>query len=190
MEFDSVIKKRHSVRSFKDKKASWKDVLEAIDSTISCPFAGNQNNIKFIIVENPETIKKIAKLSEQSWVEDSGIVVVVISDNRHLEKLYGDRGKIYTRQQAGAAIQTFLLKLIDLGLGACWVGAFPDELLEQLLKFPSHMRIEAVIPIGYEKPEKLKPETRKQVLENLLFWEEYDQQKRPALFKEHKGGMD
>jgi len=190
MEFDSVIKKRHSVRSFKDKKASWKLVLEAIDTTLECPFAGNQNNLKFIIVEKPETIKQISKLCDQKWIEEAGIVIVLCSDNRNLERMYGERGKIYTRQQAGAVIQTFLLKLTDLGLGACWIGSFSDELLEQVMKIPSHMRIEAVIPIGYEKPSKIKSEKKKQHLENIINWEEFGRLKRPALFEESRKGMD
>jgi len=190
MEFDNLVKKRHSVRDFADKKTSWKLVLDAIDSTLACPYADNQNNLKFIIIEKPETIKEISKLSEQSWIEDASIVVVVCSDNRHLEKMYGDRGKIYSRQQAGAAIQTLLLKLTDLGLGACWIGAYPDEILEQTLKIPSFMRIEAIIPIGHEKPVKGKPEKIKLSLEHVIRWEDFSQERRPTLFEEHKGGLD
>ena len=190
MEFDNVIKKRHSVRTFTDKKASWKLVLDAIDSTLQCPYADNQNNLKFIIIEKPETIREISKLSEQEWIQDASILVVVCSDNRHLEKMYGDRGKIYSRQQAGAAIQTFLLKLDDLNLGACWVGAYPDEILEQILKVPSYMRIEAVIPIGHEKPVKGKPEKRKLSLEHVLRWEDFSQERRPTLFEESRRPLD
>lgn len=187
MEFDKVIEKRHSVRSFKDKKASWEDVMEAIDSAIKNPFAGNQNNIRFIIVENPETIKRLAKFAEQAWIEQAGIVIVVCSNNTHLEKLYGDRGKIYSRQQAGALIQTLILKLTDLGLATCWVGAFSDELVEQLLKIPEDNRIEAIIPVGYEKPEKGKEhKPRKKELANAIFWEQWYSTKRPMLFAPSK----
>ncbi|MDP1695827.1 MAG: nitroreductase family protein [archaeon] len=188
MDFNKVIEARRSIRSFKSKKADWKHVLLAIESALHAPMAGNNNPLKFIIVENPETIKKIAKFSEQSWISQAGIVVVICSDNTVLEKLYGDRGKIYCRQQAGAAIENFLLKITDAGLAACWIGAFTDELVEQLLRIPEHMRIEAIIPVGYaaEKPSY----KRKHSLENAIFWEEYLISKRPTIFPESKIGRN
>src|SRR3989344_4790062 len=119
MEFDSVVRKRHSVRSFKSKAPSWRDVLEAVDSALQVPTSGGHYHIKFLFVENPETIKKISKLAEQSWIAESKFLAVVCSNDTPLEDLYGERGRVYSRQQAGAAIQTFLLKLVDLGLSAC-----------------------------------------------------------------------
>src|SRR3989344_3282298 len=98
MEFDSVIKKRKSVRSFKSEKASWKDVLEAIDAANQGPFTDNNNNIKFVIVEEPDTISKLAEECEQLWMNKAGIIAVVTSEDKHLEKMFGDKGRVYSRQ--------------------------------------------------------------------------------------------
>src|SRR3989338_40500 len=150
MEFDKVIESRKSVRSFRSKKASWKDVIEAINSALQAPFAGNQNHMNFIIIERQETINRISELTNQLWINECGILVIVCSDDTHLENLYGERGRIYSRQQAGAAIYMLLLKLEDLGLGGCWIGAYTDELVKQKLKIPQHIQVEAIIPVGYE----------------------------------------
>ena len=159
MDFDSVIEKRASARSFKSKKASWKDILEAIDAAIKAPSAGKMHHLKFVIIEEQEKIEKIAEFTDQLWISESGILVVVCSDDTHLENQYGERGRVYSRQAAGAAIENFLLKITDLGLSACWVGSYTDELIKQLLKIPAHIQIEAIIPIGYSKtkptPSKL-----------------------------------
>ena len=181
MEFDSVIEKRRSTRSFKPKRASWKDVLEAIDAASQAPFAGNMNHMKFIIIENPPEIEILAKLCSQSWITEAPIVLIACSDDTHLENLYGERGRVYSRQGAGAAIENLLLKLVDLGLAGCWVGSYTDELVKQHFNIPSQIQIEAVIPIGYEqKSTKSKP--RKKKLENAIFWEKWDQGKRPTIF--------
>lgn len=187
MDFDGIIESRRSIKSFKKKKADWKQAMYAIDMALKAPMAGNINTFKFIIVENSNTINRIAELCDQLWINQAGIVVVVCSDNTPLEKLYGERGKIYSRQQAGAAIENLLLKVTDMGLSACWVGAFTDELLEQLLKIPEHMRIEAVIPIGYasEKPGY----KRKHSLENSIYWEAWGTNKRPTIFSEKRTDM-
>jgi len=182
MEFDSVIEKRVSVRSFKDKKASWKLVLEAIDSASKAPFPGNKNHIKFLIIENPETINKIAEFANQLWINEAPILVVICSDDTHLESQYGERGRVYSRQAAGAAIENFLLKITELGLSSCWVGAYTDELIKQTLKIPMHIQIEAILPVGYSKNKSDKK--RKIALEHLLRWENWDTLRRHELFQE------
>ena len=184
MQFDQVIKKRHSVKSFKKRKAPWDKVLEAIDAATKGPFSGNIQNLKYIIIEDTGKIKELTEHSHQSFINQAGLVLVICSDDTYLENHYGERGRIYNRQQAGAAIQTVLLKLVDLGLSACWVGAFTDELIRNYLDIPSHIQVEAIIPIGYEKPERFKSKKKKQHLENVIFWEKWDQDKRPTLFQE------
>jgi nitroreductase len=184
MDLDKVVEKRHSVRSFKDKKVSWKDVMTAIDSALQGPFAGNMNNLKFIIVENTEKIKNIANHSQQSWISESGILIVVCSDDSFLEKQYGDRGTVYSKQQAGATINTLLLKLTDLGLGNCWVGAYADEYVKRELDIPSDIQVEAIIPVGYENPSKIRKKPSKHTLERAINWEKWGKNKRPAFFQD------
>lgn len=182
MEFDSVIRKRHSVRSYTNKKANWRAAMEAIDSSIKGPFAGNMNHLKFLIIERPETIKKIAGFAQQTWITEAQILVIVCSNDAFLEKQYGERGRVYSRQQAGAAILTFILKLVDLGIDSCWVGAYSDELIKQLLKIPENIQIEAIIPIGYENPKKIKKKSKKLSLERSIYWEEWKKIRRPTIF--------
>jgi nitroreductase len=182
MEIDELVKRRKSVRSFKKKKASWKDVLEAIDVAIQGPFAGNYNNLRFMIVEDKKTIMDIADLCEQDWISEVGILVLVCSDDSHLENTYGDRGRVYSRQQAGAAIYSFMLKLSDLGLGSCWVGSYNDGAIRDKLRIPTYIQIEAIVPVGFESGSKKKEQ--KKDLENVLYWEEWGKGKRPTPFDE------
>ena len=189
MQLDSAIKKRHSVRAFKKKKAPWDKVLEAINAAIEAPSAGNIANLKFILVEDHETIHKLAKHSHQSWMTKAGIVVVACSDDTNLETLYGERGRGYNKQHTGAAIENFLLKITDLGLAACWVGAYTDELIRSTLKIPSHIQVEALIPVGYEKPEKAHKK-RKKALENVIYWEEWNKSKKKTKFEESKKELE
>ena len=186
MEFDQLVKKRKSVREFVRKKASWKSVLEAIDSANQGPFAGNFNPLRYLIVEDKETIDFISKECGQDWISQVGIIVVVLSDDTNLEETYGERGRVYSRQQAGAVIQTMLLKITDLGLAACWVGSYNDEHVKQRLKIPEHIQIEAILPIGYENTKIKSDKKDKKELDTALYWEKWDQKKRPALFDEGK----
>lgn len=184
MDLDKAIANRRSVRSFKEKSASWKQVIEAIDAAVQAPFAGNNNHLSFIVVEDSGMIRKIAEDSEQLWIQQAGIVVVVLGDDRHLEHLYGERGRIYGRHQAGAAIQNFLLKMTDLGLSACWVGSYDDDLMRSHLGIPSHLNIEAVIPVGYEKEKPKAKKVRKRKLDTIISWGVFGRSRRDFIFKE------
>ena len=185
MEFDSVIDERKSVRSFKSKTPSWKLVIEAIDAARKAPFADGRNHLKFIIIEDQEKIDKIAELAAQSWISSSKLLVIVCSDDTNLENMHGDRGRIYSRQQSGAAIENFLLKLVDLGLSGCWVGSYSDEMIKQMLKIPMHIQIEAIIPVGYEAAKTKK--SRKKEIEHNIFWESWDEKKRNSFMNKDVG---
>lgn len=188
MDFDGAVEKRHSVRAFKGKKASWRSAIDAIDSAIKAPFADGRCHLKFIVIEDEDTLNKIAQQCNQLWINEASFAIVVCSDDRNLESMHGEKGKSYGKQQAGAAIENILLKVTDLGLGACWIGSFADEIMKQILKIPSHIEIEAIIPVGYEKekPPFEKERRKREMLENVLFWEEWSNQKRPNVTKEPK----
>ncbi|HTY44086.1 MAG TPA: nitroreductase family protein, partial [Patescibacteria group bacterium] len=98
-------------------------------------------------------------------------VVVVCSILGKVTNLYEKQGEIYARQQAGAAIENFLLKIMDLKLSSCWVGYFSENNIKELLKIPEDVRVEAVLPIGYEF-EKSRKRTKIE-LENILFFDKY-----------------
>ena len=182
MDFDKIIDARHSSRTFKSKRVAFGDILDSIDSAIKGPFAGNLNNLKFIIVEDDKKIKAIAKHASQTWINEASTVVVVVADDINLENQYGKRGCDYSRQQAGAAINTFMLKLVDLEINSCWVGAFDFEIIKEILKIPQNLHIEAIIPVGYEKGKGKKE--RKLDIESVTRWEDFKTTMRPSLFKE------
>ncbi|MEK6855780.1 MAG: nitroreductase family protein, partial [Nanoarchaeota archaeon] len=179
-------KKRRSVRSFKNKAVSWKRLMDAVDAANKAPSAGSNQNMKYILVEHPEKIETLAKLADQLWINEAQAVIIVCSDDKQLENLYGERGRIYSRQQAGAAIEHILLKITELGLSACWIGAYDDDMLRSHFGIPESQQIEAIIPIGYEKPTARAKahKEKKKSLSQTVYWEEWGQGNRPALFKE------
>jgi nitroreductase len=183
MKLTDAIEKRMSIRKYKDKKVDFGDVLEIINSALQTPLAGNISTLKFVIVTEPDTKQKIAEHSDQLWIADADIVVVLCSDISRLKALYDNRAKDYAKQQVGAAIQNFLLRATDLGLASCWVGAFNENEMNSALSIKGDdISIEAILPLGYpaEKPSPKK----KAPLENAIFWEKWRQTKKPTLRKD------
>jgi nitroreductase len=173
MDLDKAIKERHTTRNFKKNKVpNYKDIIEAIEAARQCPLAGNHPAIKVILVSDKEKIKQLAEASQQDFIADVSYAAVFCSDKKFLTKNYYERAHMYSRQQAGAAIQNFLLKLTDLKLQSCWVGAFSDETVKRILAIPDQVDIEAIIPIGYELGKARKIE--KPELDSMLFFDTYN----------------
>ena len=176
MDINETIKSRRSVREFKDKKPDWKDIMECIDSIKYTPMAGDNFTLKLILVDDKNKINKLAQAAQQDFVAKAKYVLVVCSDPTRTVNSYGDRGYTYCRQQAGAAIQNFLLKIVETGLATCWVGYFIEEQVKRELRIPDKINVEAILPIGYELK---KPVTRrvKANLDNELYFNVYKNKK-------------
>jgi nitroreductase len=175
MELDKAIKERQSIRKFTSKKPSWKKIIECIESMRYAPMAGNNFTLKLIVVDDAETIAKIAKASQQSFISKSHYVVVACSNSSLPTNAYDKKGENYVRQQAGAAIQNFLLKIQETGLSTCWVGSFVEEQIKRELKIPAKIQVEAIFPIGYTA---LKPRKRLRIdLETFLYFNKYGNKK-------------
>ena len=172
MDFDKVIKERHSVRSFKKtKKVDYHKIVEIIEAGNSAPLAGNVYSLKFLLVQDKEKIKALSVAAQQDFIEEVDYLLVVCSDKRDLDRNYYERGAMYARQQAGAAIENMLLKITELGLGSCWVGAFSDDTVKRILVIPDNIDVEAILPIGIELGKK--KQQPKPALERVLAFDEW-----------------
>lgn len=171
MKVDDVIKSRKSVRKFTDKKPDWRDIIDCIDYMRFAPTAGKNFTLKIILVSDKAKIQKIAKAAEQDFIATAHYVVVVYSDPTRMSNLYGERANIYLKQQAGAAIENFLLAIHDRRLATCWVGHFDDSQIKLALKIPDKMELEAVFPVGYELGKAHPKE--KIALDRILFFEDF-----------------
>jgi len=169
MELDKVLNKRHSARRFKEtKKPDYRKVMEAINAASKIPLAGNLPCLKYILVSDKSLIRELAEACQQEFISKVHYLVVVCTDRKFLEKSYYKRAEMYAQHETGAAIENFLLKITDLELASCWIGAFSDETVKRILKIPDNIHVEALLPVGYEieKTEKKSKPT----LESTMYF--------------------
>jgi nitroreductase len=172
MSFDRLIRTRRSVRKFKSKAPDWRNIIEAIDAARFVSMAGGGYSLRFIVVTDPEKIQELAYASQQDFVAQTHYVVVVCSYNPLTINQYGERGYKYLRQQAGAGIQNFWLKLVEKKLSTCWIGSFVDDMVKKTLSIPETVEVEALFPIGYDlqKPTRKKSKIE---IDSILYFDKY-----------------
>lgn len=176
MNLDKAIQSRKSTRKFLEKKPDWRKIINAIDAARYAPMAGGNFSPQFILVDDEEKIQKIAASTQQDFVSTAHYLIVVCSNPKRTINLFEEKGKIYAKQQAGAAIQNILLKLTEQGLGSCWVGHFGEGQIKRVLAIPKEINVECIIPVGYEFKES-KVRKSKIDLDNILYFNKYENKK-------------
>jgi len=121
-----------------------------LEAATWAPSAGNLQPWEFVIVDNKDVMKQLARASlNQMWMVEASTIVAVCADLERTGMIYGERGKrLYAIQDCAAATQNLLLAACSMGLGTCWVGAFFENEVRGILKLPSHVRPLALITIG------------------------------------------
>jgi len=133
-----------------------------------------------ILIKSRERKEALVKAAlNQTFIAEAPFVLVVCANMPRTAKIYGDRGaNLYALQDTAAYIQTLLLLLSARGLGACWIGAFRDDLVAEALEIPMNQGIRpvAIIPIG--KPAEQPRPPKRIPLNRILYDEIYGKEKR------------
>lgn len=146
-----VIRSRRSVRNFTDREIPEKIIDELIDSLRWAPSAGNLQSRKFYFVFNREIRDKLSQARHDfaRFVARAPLAIVACADLR-IASRYKERGtNLYCIQDTTASIQNLLLAAHALGLGTCWVGAFEEDRVRDILKLPDNLRPVTIIAVGY-----------------------------------------
>jgi nitroreductase len=183
MNFNKILKTRASIKRYSNKKPSENKILDAIEAATLAPSPGNLQILKFIIVEDEEKIKKIAQACQQEFIKKAPILIVVCSDSKKVDIMYDKRADKYIKQHAGAVIENFLLKITEMRLASCWIGAFSEITIKNALKIPDNIDIQAILPIAYpHKTDKTKQKSKPN-LGNVLYFETWDNKNKKEVRK-------
>jgi nitroreductase len=162
MDFGEVVKRRKMIREYNSDRQQIPDkiVTNLIENAHRAPSAGHTQVEELIIVKYASTKKKLRKAAvNQEYVEQAPLLIVVCSNTSRSVGRYGSRGReFYSIIDGAFASMLILLSAVNEGIGACFVGAFEDNKVSEILELPKDVRPIGIICIGYpaEKPEKLE----------------------------------
>lgn len=159
MEVYEAIRKRRSVRNFKDKQISDEVIGRLLDAFRWAPSAGNRQPWEVIVVDKEEKKSEIAKGAySQNFIQKASHIFVICVNEKIGKSKYGERGiQLYALESVGAAIENLMLTATSLGLGSCWVGAFKEEEVKKIMDCPEEVRPVAIVPLGYPSKEPSPP---------------------------------
>lgn len=151
MNVSEAILTRRSVRSYKDKKIPEEKLQKIIESARMAPSARNKQDWKFVIVQDEEVKDKIHEAANgQKFVKEAPTVVVGVATKPD-EKMECDipTGIV----DVTIAMDHITLKATEEGIGTCWIGAFDQEEVKEILNIPEGCKVVALMPMGYPEEE-------------------------------------
>ena len=163
-----AIKTRRSVRKYKPQPIPEDHLKQIMTAAQLAPSAGNKQPWRFVVVQDPETKKKLGTIARnQTWISDAGVVVAALAMDRKSPEVY----ERWAERDVMTAVEHMVLSAWELGYGACWIGAFEEDKVKELLKVPEEMTVIVLLPIGVpdQRPE---PRGRKS-LEELFSMDQY-----------------
>ena len=83
----------------------------------------------------------------------------------------GLKGASNLKEKIGYYGELLVLEASALGLGTCWVGAFPEQPVKKLLGVPYHIRIVAITPLGV--PDEAPAQRPRKPLNQLAYAESW-----------------
>jgi nitroreductase len=162
MDFFETVKARRSVRSYRPEPVEEEQINRIIEAARLAPSANNRQEWRFIVIRDPLSRQMLSIAAEgQAFVAEAPVIIAACSaESDHIMRC----GHPAYAIDLGIAIEHMALAAAALGLGACWIGAFNEARVREILGVPDSARVVELLAVGHPqavpspRPRKSKDE--------------------------------
>ncbi len=165
-----AIKLRKSVRSWEDRPVEDEKISAVIEAARLAPSASNRQEWRFVVVREEATRKKLVPAARgQTFVGEAPVVIACCAEgDEHVMAC----GQLCYPIDVAIAIDHMTLAAVELGLGTCWIGAFDEGKVKEVLGIPEEIRVVELLPLGYPADPSPKEKSRK-AADELVHWDKW-----------------
>jgi nitroreductase len=147
MDIYEAIHTRKSVRSFTDRDVEDEVLTRLLSAARIAPSAKNFQEWRFVVVRDPETRRRLAQAARgQEFVGRAPVVLACCAEtDGHVMTC----GQLCYPIDVAIAIDHITLCAAAEGLGTCWIGAFFEDQVKEILGIPPEIRVVQLLPLGY-----------------------------------------
>lgn len=169
MDVSKAIRSRRSIRAYDPRKVEEDKLIRVLDSGRLSPSASNRQERRFVVVRDENTRKLLSEAANnQGFVSQAPVVIAACSVEKDYVMLCGQSA--YTIDTA-IAVDHMTLQAVEEGLGTCWIGAFDEKKVKEILKIPDEIRVVALLPLGY--PRAIQRPTPRKSLDEIVMHEKW-----------------
>ncbi len=170
MDVFEAIEQRRSVRAYEDRPVEEGKLQKVLEAARLAPSARNMQEWKFVVVRDQALRKELVEAANgQAMVGEAPVVIVACAvDHEHVMSC----GHPCFLVDVSIALEHIALTARSLGLGTCWIGAFNQQKVRNVLGIPESVQIVELMPLGYAKEW---PDARpRKVLSEIVCYDGWD----------------
>jgi len=171
MELKEAIRKRQSIRDYEDKPVPEEKLKNVLEAARLAPSANNRQPWKFVIVKERKRRQELAQAANgQTFIGEAPIIIAAVATN--VEHIMTCGVPTYAVDLA-IAVDHMTLAAVDEGLGTCWIGAFSQQRVKEILGIPAEYRVVTLFPLGF--PGKEREFKVRKSLEEIVCYETFQE---------------
>ncbi len=150
MDVLNLIKKRRSIKRFKQEEVKREDLLSLIEAACFGHSVCNRQPIRYMIVTDSEKVNDIYEHSSLGFVDkgEAGLVKKEFAPPAYILVSAAGSPSHIDYADAGAAFQNMALVGLQMNLGLFWIHAFGENPLRKALNVPDDQTVIAIIGVG------------------------------------------
>ena len=171
MDFLELVETRHSVRHYQPRDVEPEKLERILEAVRLAPSGSNRQPWKFVVVRDPEVRRRLVEAcSGQQSVAQAPVIIAGVG-------LMPDRvmrcGVPGDPVDVAIAMEHLALAATAEGLGTCWIGAFYQDKVREVLGIPDSVKVIECMTLGYPEGDP-RPKTRKPLDEIVCYdrWED------------------
>ncbi len=170
MTVEEAIRTRKSVRRYLDKPIEDEKIRALLEAARLAPSASNRQEGRFVVVTDAGTRKRlVGAATNQKFVGEAACVIACCADtDRHEMKC----GQLCYPIDVAIQIDHMTLRAVELGLGTCWIGAFYEDQVKDILGIPDSIRVVELLAIGYPADTSVRSKNRLS-LDRIVHYEKW-----------------
>ena len=147
MDLYDAISKRYSVRSYQDRPVEQDKLDRVLDAARLAPSGNNRQPWHFVVVRDADLRRRlVGACCDQAFVGEAPVVIagVGLTPDRVMKcDVAGDAVDV------AIALEHIALAAVAEGLGTCWVGAFEQDRVREVLGIGPEAKVVEVMALGY-----------------------------------------
>lgn len=167
-QFAELVKYRRSVRHYRREPVKQSDLDQLFEIVRWAPTAKNLLKTKWIVVNHPDTVHRLAGIAVDSLRQSGNAPNIVEAWDRGYDWIhrgapclivaYTEEESVWTHVDSTIAVETMDLAASTMGLGACWAGLLMHFLeesneLRQAFRLEPGNQVGAALMLGYPDAE-------------------------------------
>ncbi len=149
MEFMEIVRERYSCRSYDGRPVEQEKLSEILEAGRLAPTAKNLQEQKIYVVESPEGLAKIDKLTRCRY--NAGTVLIVAFDKNNVFTYPG--GKRDSGIEDASIVTThMMLAAKNAGVDSTWLNLIDPDEVKREFSLPENEEVLCLLNLGY--PDK------------------------------------